>query len=553
MKLASKRLTSLLLSLLIVGSSFANAADIPDEQMVPGSFPYSGDRTQSYGVFFEESVDTLRMPTVLYGYNQKNNQQNVVNFCKSLEDSACSEATGFKFYALFPPCAIESDVDCIESVYAITPGSPARIQGKYVRTMPSEVAKPYTGDLARGLPNGGNAGIWTIPGVKNKGGSEDYAVIMSRVGDIARGSNASSIGEIRAVILPVTLINNPGYKANIAVINDNGNFGFNHVGINHVGSVNFEPCAIVEDGTCALRQGFPENVQFGMAVRYSRPINGWLHGRINAPQIDYQPKSYGTRIEMQGLATKVPLVGGYVPQNVMSEEDKNKLIGNGKPGGYNTPGAYYDDRFSLWNKYLGDKAIANPSQWIFYNLPEWQMQGANSCIRNSPTLAGFVTTNSTTYAAGPPVFNRESQSLDYKVASAHYLKDGSVFQGEYNLYIDSKVARCIYGFSSAPISATISIVNETGEAKVATTTVQEAGGWIHLSAAGFTFSSPTLKVRLTQDGSTQDSKASPTPTPSKSAEPERVEKRITISCEKGRTVKKVTAIKPACPKGFKKK
>jgi hypothetical protein len=177
------------------------------------------------------------------------------------------------------------------------------------------------------------------------------------------------------------------------------------------------------------------------------------------------------------------------------------------------------------------------------------MQNANECIRNSSTLAGFVTTSSTAYAAGPPVFNKETQSLDYKVASAHKLKDGSVFRGEYNLYIDSKVARCIYQFSSAPISATISIVGDAGEAKIATTTVRESGGWLNLSASGFTFSSPTLKVKLSQGGD------SDVTAPVQAQQPVKASKlpARTITCIKGKTSKKVTGSKPVCPAGFKKK
>jgi hypothetical protein len=536
----------------LFGSGFAQAADIPDEQVVTGTLSTGGDSRSQYGVFFEESADTLRMPTLLYGYNMKSNQLNAISFCKSLDDPACSEATGFKFYALFQPCLTETDVDCIESVYAITPGSPARTQGKFVRTMPSIVAKPYKGDISKGLPSGGNAGIWKIPGVKNKGGSEDYAVIMSRVGTIMTDGSSGSLGDIRAVILPVKMVSNPGYKANVAVISDQRNGTTKGVSISHPGKVSFEPCAIVEDGTCALRQSFPDGVQFGMAVRFSKSVNGWLHGRISSPQIDYQVKSYGTRIEMQGLSTKVPVVGGFVSKAAFTDEVKKTIKYIPNPGEVTFPGASGENSMNElagWAKLLGDKAVAYPSQWIFYNLPEYQMQNANECIRNSSTLAGFVTTSSTAYAAGPPVFNKETQSLDYKVASAHKLKDGSVFRGEYNLYIDSKVARCIYQFSSAPISATISIVGEAGEAKIATTTVRESGGWLNLSASGFTFSSPTLKVKLSQGGD------SDVTAPVQAQQPVKASKlpARTITCIKGKTSKKVTGSKPVCPAGFKKK
>lgn len=552
MKSIKKLVAVFTTSAVLFGSGFAQAADIPDEQVVPGSLSVTGDRSSQYGVFFEESVDTLRMPTLLYGYNIKSNQPNAISFCKSLDDPACSEATGFKFYALFQPCKTETDVDCIESVYAITPGSPARTQGKFVRAMPSIVAKPYKGDVSKGLPNGGNAGIWTIPGVKNKGGSEEYAVIMSRVGNVFTNEATSSLGDIRAVILPVKMVSNAGYKANVAVLSEPRSNGNKTISINHPGKVSFEPCAIVEDGACALRQSFPDGVQFGMAVRFSESVNGWLHGRISSPQIDYQVKSYGTRIEMQGFSTKVPVVGGYVPKTAFTDKVKKTINYIPDPGETTFPGASGENSMkdlTGWAKLLGDKAIAYPSQWIFYNLPEYQMQNANECILNSSTLAGFVTTSSTAYAAGPPVFNKETQSLDYKVASAHKLKDGSVFRGEYNLYIDSKVARCIYQFSSAPISATISVVGEAGEAKIATTTVRESGGWLHLSATGFTFSSPTLRVKLSQGG------GSDATAPVQAKKPAKASKLSsnTITCFKGKTSKKVTGSKPVCPAGFKKK
>jgi hypothetical protein len=535
-------------SAVLFGSGFAQAADIPDEQVVPSSLSVTGDRSSQYGVFFEESVDTLRMPTLLYGYNIKNNQQNAISFCKSLDDPACSEATGFRFYALFQPCLTEADVDCIESVYAITPTSPTRIYGKYQRMMPAAVGNPYKASIGLGLPQGGNAGIWVIPNVKNKGGTDQYAVLMSRVGDFAKSSEQMRQNDFRAAIFPVSLVSNPGYKSNVPSLNEYRP-GIKSVAINHPGTVSFEPCAIVEDGACALRQGFPDEVSFGMSIRFSTPINGWLHGRISSPQIDYQKKSYGTRIEMAGLATKVPIVGGFASASLVENTD---ALTGGRQGETVFPGSSGDqsmNAISIWNKLLGDKAIANPSQWIFYNLPEYQMQNANECIRNSSTLAGFVTTNSTTYAAGPPTFDKQSQSLDYKVASAHFLKDGSIFQGEYNLYIDSKVARCIYQFSTAPISATISIVNENGEAKVATTTVRESGGWMRVSATGFTFSSPTLRVKLSQGG------GSDATAPVQAKKPAIASKLSsnTITCFKGKTSKKVTGSKPVCPAGFKKK
>jgi hypothetical protein len=73
---------------------------------------------------------------------------------------------------------------------------------------------------------------------------------------------------------------------------------------------------------------------------------------------------------------------------------------------------------------------------------------------------------------------------------------------------------------------------------VATTVVNERDGWLYMSAKGFTFSSPTIKIKLSQG-------AVIVPAP--------MVKKSTITCVKGKLIKKVTATNPKCPSGYKKK
>jgi hypothetical protein len=153
------------------------------------------------------------------------------------------------------------------------------------------------------------------------------------------------------------------------------------------------------------------------------------------------------------------------------------------------------------------------------------------------------------YIGNPPTFNQADQTLDYKVMAPHYLPDGTEFKGSYDLLIKSDVARCIYGFSNAPISASVSIISSDGTAQVATTVVGERNGWLTLAAKGFTFSAPTLRVKLSQKADPAPVKADPAPV----AAPKPAAKKSTISCVKGKTVKKVTAVKPTCPTGYKKR
>jgi hypothetical protein len=210
----------------------------------------------------------------------------------------------------------------------------------------------------------------------------------------------------------------------------------------------------------------------------------------------------------------------------------------------------YDDggfrEVSAWIDAVGDKATYAQSVWSIRSMESQQYE---NCMKGSDSLSGVVTTNSTMYIGNPPTFNRDEQTLDYKVMAPHYLPDGTEFKGSYDLLIKSDVARCIYGFSSAPISASVSIISSDGTAQVATTVVGERNGWLSLAAKGFTFSAPTLRVKLSQAAPAPVVEAAPVQAPAKVRTP----KKKTITCVKGKVTRKVTAIKPVCPAGFKRK
>jgi len=161
-------------------------------------------------------------------------------------------------------------------------------------------------------------------------------------------------------------------------------------------------------------------------------------------------------------------------------------------------------------------------------------------------LIGLVTTNAPIYWGGAPIF--QDGSLNYQVAGLHLKADGTLFKGSYDLAIRSEVARCLYGFSNAPIMANVSVLSTEGEGQlVATELVTEKDGWITLNAKNFTFSSPTIKVKLSQAGSAP--RATPKEAKKSSAAP--ITKK-TIACVKGKTIKKVTGNNPSCPKGYTK-
>jgi hypothetical protein len=145
--------------------------------------------------------------------------------------------------------------------------------------------------------------------------------------------------------------------------------------------------------------------------------------------------------------------------------------------------------------------------------------------------------------------------MTYKVAGPHNGFDNAEFKGSYELNMKSDTARCLYGFSKAPVSATISITSGDGSVQnVATTLLSEKNGWMKLSAKNFTFSVPTIRIKLTQvavKAPTEPAAEKPAGE-AKAATKAIAPKSIAIKCKKGSVTKKIVGAKPVCPKGYKK-
>jgi hypothetical protein len=97
--------------------------------------------------------------------------------------------------------------------------------------------------------------------------------------------------------------------------------------------------------------------------------------------------------------------------------------------------------------------------------------------------------------------------------------------------------------------------------------LRQLGNWVFLNAENFTYSSPTLRIKLNQTtsatsqstGAGEVKKDPPAPEVKEvkevvAAKPAAaVAKKIAITCTKGKLVKKVSGTTPKCPAGFKKK
>jgi len=186
------------------------------------------------------------------------------------------------------------------------------------------------------------------------------------------------------------------------------------------------------------------------------------------------------------------------------------------------------------------------SYWDLASLPNISN---NACMSDTSKLIGFVTTNAMAYAGNAPSW--DGNTLEYKVAGLHYLPDGKTLtSGTYDLAMRSDTARCLYGFTDAPLSASIAVTSAEGEQKVATTVLNEKNGWLYLAADGFSFSASTIKIKLTQE---KPKEVVPSPAPSVSPTVTKAVAMKSIKCLKGKTLKTVKGINPKCPAGYKQK
>jgi len=178
----------------------------------------------------------------------------------------------------------------------------------------------------------------------------------------------------------------------------------------------------------------------------------------------------------------------------------------------------------------------------------------SDCYKDKSKILGLVTTNAPTYEPTPPAF--DGAFLNYRVGGAHFLADEkTLFKGSYDLALRSEFARCLYGFSNAPLGASISVVSSDGGAQdIATESLRQDsnGQWLYLSAKNFTFSSPTIRIKLVQKAQAGTSAKPAVKTPSGSTQSSVKIASTTIKCVKGKSVKKVSGVKPKCPSGYRK-
>lgn len=443
----------------------------------------------------------------------------------------------------FAPCkAVNQLSACVEAV---------RIQSKDGTLRDLKLKKVIPGnywpaDPTIGLPEGSAPSLWVDPNETdpNKG------FLVAATGGMAAIRQGAVVKDVflfsfQSSISPYEMISEPGTRGLSTAIQN---------GVRKFSGGSGSHCIWADTGECGVQTDFAEDTRLQLVLHLPSNISSWLIGRMKAPDITVTKLSNTgnlakdiSRVSITAQSVEIPMISAKVDLADMSAEQKKHYAdpekNMGDPNWPNNLHGYRGSNSASSYEYSFEMYELFKKQWpekAQLMLPRWSVRSLGSdspafskCRESSPgKFQGVVTTNASIYQGNPPTFDGESFS--YKVAGVHKKTNGDVFQGSYDLILDSKFARCLYKFTSAPIRASVSITNADGNSNIESTVFNEKDGWVRLSIAGFTFSSPKIKIKLNQAGSG-------------------VAKATTITCIKGKVTKKITAVNPKCPAGYKKK
>jgi hypothetical protein len=140
-----------------------------------------------------------------------------------------------------------------------------------------------------------------------------------------------------------------------------------------------------------------------------------------------------------------------------------------------------------------------------------------------------------------PVWDKDSKEFTFTAAAPHFAPDGSTLNyGFYRAVIPVADAKLLWGLenaSDAVKALNVQIVTTVNEGNNLLSTIGVSNGKIIVDISGFHYSRPKLKISLKKDWKPAS----------------KMLNKTTITCTMGKSVKKITAVKPTCPRGYKKK
>ena len=521
---------------LLISPAFG-ADSMYDENWQPQ--PVDTTKSSIYGFRFQETQFEYGQ----LSYAQSSKSPSDVTECDTSNLALCPSGNR-NIYIVLPPCQIMVSEICIERLEFGDKTTGEFLPAKFLRNVGT---KTLLASETTGTPFGGSVSVWKSP-IPNSDETIEYGVGVGLmyVPDLSQQSKNNneklSVLFMQATVTPVKkILGNyaPAVKRTV-----NGKLIGGYLDSTEPINRGVLDCVWQEIGICAKKTSFPDGSRLKLVLRIPSEVNGWIHGRFQNADIKIVKISDQiNRLTVSADSAVIPSAGylgeykELTPDMTLALESSGvRVRATGSSGESANVSASDSKSFSYLKAFtpiLGDRANALKTRWTFQSDIE---RMNSSCSNKVKGIKGIVSTNAMIYEGTAPSF--DGKTLNYKVGGLHFNPDKTPFLGTYDLVMRSEVARCYYGFSSAPISADVSVTSSDGTKQVATTVVGEKDGWLKLGAYGFQFSNPTIKVTLKQNLKSTGSSAS-------------INKQIT--CIKGKSVKTVRAVNPKCPVGYKTK
>lgn len=140
-----------------------------------------------------------------------------------------------------------------------------------------------------------------------------------------------------------------------------------------------------------------------------------------------------------------------------------------------------------------------------------------------------------------PVWDSALKEFTFTAAAPHFAPDGTTLNyGFYKASIPAADAKLLWGLENpndAVKALNVQLISTVNEGNNLVSTIGVKNGKIVIDISGFHYSRPKLKISIKKDWKPA----------------QKMLNKTTITCTMGKSVKKITAVKPTCPRGYKKK
>ena len=263
-----------------------------------------------------------------------------------------------------------------------------------------------------------------------------------------------------------------------------------------------------------------------MRTSWLSPVS--VSGEGNNFNIEYRKISGGFQWKLSGSEFLQPVFS-----------DGNKLIESVKPGNENL----IPDRL-------------NPT--LYFALDHGGKDLTDSYWDPSCMNKGFTRTMWNAPLAGQLFWDAVTQTLNFNMYAPHFDPFGREYLGVFRTKFQKAWLDCRFPGNnlSTATKLEVQVVDSNGVPQVSTSSVQIKDGVIDISVTGFHFSSPKIVAKRALDsGSVEKSDSNFGDDWSEASLPianQTALKKQTISCAKGKLIKKITSFKPVCPSGYRK-